>query len=314
MNTQEGSAQKPVTVLGIALVVIGLIAIYLWQQIRDQRVQNGQLSARLAALESAAPAAASRTPQPQVVPLAGEVSSLAVAAAGSAPTSQSQPRVNDAKSLSALSRQMMETPEGRELQRLMGRQFLERRYPDVQKALNLTPAQVEKLFDVLVRRDMDNEESMRTQSRPPADRAAREEMSRKMAEKSAAYRADLAAALGSSYEKWDQYEAAARQRQREGWERVAAEQMRTAISAGNNDMSDAQFQAFNAAVTAEQKRIDQTLRSPQQQMADLPANNRRLIEVASAHLNPAQLAAYRQHLEEQSAMLREAISTLGEDE
>lgn len=311
MNSQEGSAQKPVMVLGVTLLVISIIAAYLWQQIRDQNAQNAQLSARLAALEPAAPASASRVSQPQEASVAGEVTLPAPAAAVTASTPQQ--RKSEANSLAALTRQMMESPEGRKLQLVMQRRSLEQRYPDVQKALNLTAEQVEKLFDVLARRDMENRDSMRA-SRGPADRAAREEMARKEMEKSKAYRAELAAVLGSSYDKWDEYQIAATKRQQEGWERFAADEMRRAISVGNNDMSDIQFQAFNAAVTAEQKRIEQTIRSPQQQLASLSESNRRLIEVASAHLNPAQLAAYRQHLEQQSAMMREAISTLGDDE
>jgi hypothetical protein len=313
MKMQEGSVQKPVMVLGLALLVISIIAAYLWQQLRDQNAQNEQLSARLTALEPAVPAAAARVPQPQAVSAPGEA--LPAAVPVPAPTTQSQQRASDAKSLAALSRQMMETPEGREFRLVMRRQSLAREYPDVQKALNLTPEQVDKLFDVLARREVDEQSMpMSIRERGPADPAAREEMARSMAEKNKAYRAELAAALGSSYDKWDEYQLAAKQRQREGWERVAADQMRVAISSGNNSMSDAQFQAFNTAVKAEQERIDRTLRSPQQQMQSMPENNRKLIEVASAHLNPEQLAAYRRHLEQQTEMMREAISTLGEDE
>jgi len=317
MNSQNKRSRSPVTVLGLTLLVISIVAAYLWQQLREQGAQNQRLSARLTALETPVPVAGSRVQTSQATPAMSASSEApsppASAAAVSEPTSLPMQRSGDAGSMAALARQMMETPGGKQLQLVMERQGLARRYPDVQAALNLSPQQVEKLFDVLARRETEDSEDRR-QPRGPIDRAAGEEMLRKMAERDRAYRADLASVLGDSYPKWDEYQIAASQRQREGWARQAADQLRATISPGNNTLSDAQFQAFNAAVTAEQKRIDQSIRSPQQQLQNLPEANRRLVEVAVAHLNPEQLAAYRRHLEQQTEMMRMALSTLAEDE
>jgi hypothetical protein len=302
---------KLATALGALLVAIGIAAIFLWQEVRAQRAQNAAGMTHLAALES-------RHPDPAAQPDHGSPTATAQVAvttanAGQAPAPRDPSASRGVNPLLAQVAQMRNSPEGQEYQRIMLRQRLDEEYADVAKQMNLSPDKVAKLLDLLVKRRMDlAADSSSQQSRGPQDRAARAELTRIRAERERAFEAELKYLLGDSYPKWPEYQSAAAERQQEGYIRMAKEDLRHAISSGNSPLTDAQFAYLDSAITAEQNRIDQESRgmNMQQQLQRLPETNRRLVEVAAAHLNPQQLDRYRRYLEQQQGMMS-AIETLG---
>ncbi len=299
--------KKLATGLGVTLVIIGIAAVYLWRELDTQRQLNAAAVTRVTALESMHPAesvvasgvagmqAAAVMPAPAAQ--AGQVST--------APAARGQSASRSANPLLAQAGQLRNSPEGREFQRVMMRQMLEQQYPDLAKTMNLSPENAGKLLDLLVKQRIDL----------AADRLSLqpgEEMARSLARKEQAYEAELSAMLGSSYTKWQEYQRTAMERQQAEYARVEREDMRNAISSGNAPLTDAQFQYLDSALAAEQKRIDQESRgmSLQQQLQRMPETNRRLAEVAAAHLNPQQLDRYKRYLEQQEEMAH-AIDAMG---
>jgi hypothetical protein len=90
-------------------------------------------------------------------------------------------------------------------------------------------------------------------------------------------------------------------RQQQEHARVEREELRHAITADGAPLTDPQFELLDAAITAEQKRIDKefSAMSLKQQTQRRPDTSRRLADVAAPHLNPQQLDRYRRYLQQQ---------------
>jgi hypothetical protein len=291
--------------LAMALLVVAVVAVHLWLEVGKQRESNTALAARISALESVRSGAVAQE-------VARPVASGGAAAIGPAPAGAGNDRAAAATGEAALlagMREMLETESGRELIASFGVMALRRQYPDLEKAMGLTPEEADKLLELLARQRVDSGLPPGVgRSRPEADPAAREHQERALAEqreRESAGEAQIAALLGDRYPKWQEYERMSAERMGETYTREARAQLRAAISSRDNPMADATFEAFTAAVDAEERRFQQESppRSVQQQVQQLPEMHRRMIQAASAHLDAAQLERYRQYLAEQANMM-----------
>lgn len=208
---------------------------------------------------------------------------------------------------------MLESPEGEDFRRIMMRQGVEERYPDMAKALNLPAAQVEKVLDFLAGRDvaLDALESRLERAR---DRAEHEKLWRELMEKQRAYEAELANLIGESYPKWRDYDLASRERLRESNTRRGEERMRAAIVAGGSPLSDAQFRSVTAAMRAAEARFNEEAasQSMQQQLQRLPELARRQSEAATPLLDADQLGRLRKYLDQLYGTAGAMLSLMGE--
>jgi hypothetical protein len=301
--------KKLAIALGFALLAVGVLWGYLLRESRAERRTTAELESRLAALESGARDSSSsqgtaRVPETGGTPFAD--GSAVIAPAGP------QAAGGNVDSMAAAVRQMLNSPQGREFARTTTRMMLEERYPDLARELGLSPEEVDKLLDLMADHATDaGMDRINLEELP--DRAAREDMARQLAQREQAYQGELAALLGGRYEQWKEYERGAMERQRETLARRELEQLRSAVSPAGNAVSDAQLQSLHAALDAEQKRITQESlgQSMQQELQRLTEDHRRLIDVASAHLNAQQLEGYRRHLQQQADMARMMMSAMG---
>lgn len=286
-----------------------VVAAVLWRDLRVEQQRHAVLQARVAALETGSiglPAAA------VVVPSA--TSAPAPAAPQPAPGSPAvAPTTPAAGSLAAAVQEMINTPGGQEFQRVMLRQSLAAQYPDLQKELGLSPAQADRLLDLLVKQRVDIEsERARIARDGSLDRAAREAQGRRLAEKEQAYQREIATLLGDKNEAWNEYQSASSGRQRQRWERQGVEELRSAISTASNPLSPAMFDPLVKALDGEQKKIDQELRgvSAAGQVQRIEQDQQRLMNVASAYLNADQMQRYRRHLDGRAQMMRAMIGMI----
>jgi hypothetical protein len=297
--------KKLAIALGGVLVVFSATAAYLWLESAAQHDQNVAAAARVSAAELAQSSGSPALPPTQGLPNAVVSSATApgnatqVGAATAASAASGTSAAAGTNPLAQAMQQLQNSPEGQEMTRIMVRQMLEQEYEDLAKEMNLSPDKAAKVLDLLAMRRMEQGTDMLSMSNSPQDRAAREQNARALAKREQAFQSELSALLGSSYPKWGEYQTKAAERQRAMYTRMGQEQLRDSINASGTPLTDAQFQYLNKALEAEQSRIDRETTSVQQQLQRLPETNRRLIEVASAHLNPRQLQQYRQYLQQQ---------------
>lgn len=306
---------KTVIVVATLATAAGIVAVYQTLQLRSEREQNRELLARVATLESARPlqqtmalpAAPAITPEDPAAPAGQAV----------APPAARKPAERAANPLMAGMQQMMNSPEGQEFTRSMTRAMLPQMYPDLAKELNLTPAEAEKLFDLLAKHQNDlGMESMGLLGGGPQDPAAMQDMMRKVDEKQRANEAELAAALGSKYPQWQEYQSTQAARQE-------VNQLREALSSTDTPLTAAQSKSLITAFTTEQKRIDQeqrvaassTARNSPNMMDDelqrATDHQRRFVDVAANHLTATQLEEYKRHVDQQQDMMRTMMRAMG---
>lgn len=277
--------------LGIALVAATALFAWLLGASRAERQLGSELEARIVALQSA-PGAAATT---GVMTPATEGSRPAVEPGATLDAGTSQ----GVESMAVAYDKLLTSTEGREFTRAMLRLNMDRQYPDAARELGLDEEELDKLFNLLANRMADQQVARR------ADGAAPDGVSREQRESS--YEREVAAQLGDRYPRWQQYQQTLGERRAEDWKRLAGAQLRSAISAADQPVGEAQFQSLQAALAAEESRFNQEVRFQpglEQQVQRMSALNRRLVDVASAHLDAAQLERYRRHLQQQEEMTR----------
>lgn len=264
-------------ILGCALVGIAAMAGYFWSQLNAQRNDNKEAEARISVATVERPSAtpvlipvAAPPPAPEQAHTVATTPDAPVAPTrGAGPTNAGiDPQLEAA-------RQLQSSAPGQEMLRAMARQMLEQMYPDLAKEMNVSLEVASKVLDLLATR-------IRIAGLPDPQPSGPRNLSSE---------GELAALLGSSYPKWNEYE-------RKVQEHLMQDQVRAAISAsGDAPLTDAQFQELNTALKAEEQLIGQdTAVSPAQRQLDA---NRRRIEVAAKYLSPQQLEGYKQHLQQQ---------------
>lgn len=315
--------KKLVAVLAVAVVGAGVLAVYLWQDLRAEREQNRQLAARAAEVTVPAPAAA----LPPPLPVAPEPVAPATVAAVSAPETKpvpeaasqpaaqpaQQPANANANPLAA----MLANPGAKDMVRTMMRGMMEQMYPDLAEELGLTTAEAEQLMDLLAKHQGDLSADSLDMLAGGGDPAAMQQTQRKLLEQQRANEAEVAAMLGSRYPKWEEYQATATARQQ-------VQQLGTVLGAAGKPLSEAQTLSLTTALAAENGRLMKEERDWSESGAAQNSSNmlaeslqraaesqRRSVDVAAGHLDAEQLALYRRQVEQTISMTNAMSGLLG---
>lgn len=296
--------------LAMGLLAVTVIAVHLWLAAGKQRESNAALAERIGALE-----AGRGGTMGQGVALPGEPGGNAATSSASAVAGNDDSAAPDQAAIAAGFAEALQSEGGRDLLMSFATMALQREYPDLEKAMGLTPEEADKLLEILAKQHVDQSNRPVGRSRPPADPAERERHVREMAdqaERDRAAEAEIAALLGDRYPKWQEYRRSSSERLRETYTLAARAQLRESISSRDNPMTDATFEAFSAAVEAEERRFqnESPSRSIRHQVQQMPEMHRRMVQAASAHLDAAQVERYRQYLAEQVTMMTGAAATM----
>jgi len=199
------------------------------------------------------------------------------------------------------------------------RMMLPVQYPDLGKALGLSPAELEKFYDLLVKQQLEQASGQLALlgggGNPSPDEI--QEAQRTARAREQANAAEMSAMLGSKYPQWQEYQSTLTVRQQ-------VSQLQASLGAAGSSLSDSQSQRLIKALAAEQTRITEESRSAptttartrqemlEQELDRLSETNRRLVNVASAHLDSQQLDSYRKMLEQRERLKRTVIGALGQ--
>lgn len=296
------------------LATLGVGGVF-WDRMRAEHAQSAQLAARISELEAqrqaSAPAAPVAPPLPAAA-VAPEAGAKVASAAGvpavrapAAPASASPASPAPSGNALAQAAQMLSTDAGRS----MMRGILQTQYPDVGAELGLSEAETSKLFDVLMRQQLDvGADATSLLAGTISDPGAMREAQRKVDEKTRASEAELAALLGDKYKSFQEYQATSAARQQ-------VSQLQTMLGSANA-LSESQskalvkaFAAVQARTLAEQRNGPAMAGGNAQEMLEsqlkmVEDNGRRLLEASSPHLTIAQYEIYKRQIEQQAGMLR----------
>jgi hypothetical protein len=318
--------KKLVPVLMVTLAAVTISAVYIWQELREVRQQTRELRANMTEPGSAmpagpttaaSPAPASGEPQPLAPERSGAVAQSSPPAA--TPATTASPRKPDP--LQVIAQQMLGTPEGQEMLRAQLRAMLPMQFPDIGKELGLTPAETEKLLDMLVKHQLSltGDALNMLGDNGSQDPAAMQATQRKMQEQQRTNQTELAELLGNKMPKYEEYQRTLPLRQQ-------VTRLQTALGTGNNALSDSQSRQLLAALAAEQAQIQLDRRNAPRVQQQAPPNpqaaiemqleravedSRRMVNAARSHLNPQQLDQYRQMLEQQQNLQRTMMRSMG---
>lgn len=210
-------------------------------------------------------------------------------------------------------RAYLDTPEGREFQRVIARQQLQQQYRDIGEKLGLSAAEVDKLLDMIVGHQL-AESAIQLEMMSGAQGAARDDIFRRLADTQRTHSKELQDLLGEKFPRLQEYRQEANSRQRQDMLQRQSQELRAAVtSSGRLPMTDAQFEALSTALREEEQRFDREYASisPQQMLGVLDERTRRMGEAAAVHLNSDQLAQYQAYLQEQAEMMRATLGMLG---
>lgn len=210
-------------------------------------------------------------------------------------------------------RAYLDTPEGREFQRVIARQQLQQQYRDIGEKLGLSAAEVDKLLDMLAGHQV-AESSIQLELMSGARGAAGDDIFRRLADTERTHGKELQDLLGEKFPRLQEYQQEATRRQRQDMLQRQSQELRAAVtSSGRHPMTDAQFEALSKALREEEQRFDREYASisPQQMLGVLDERARRMGEAAAVHLNSDQLAQYQAYLQEQAEMMRATLGMMG---
>jgi hypothetical protein len=297
------------------VVGVGAAAVYLWQQLASERSLNAELNDRVMALEVAQQAAAlSPAPAPSIATEGGAAAAPVAPPPAAAKKGQADAN-NPAAGIAAVAKEMLSTKAGQDMTRTMMRSMVTQQYPDLGKELGLTPEQASELLDTLTRQMVDaSSQSMDLLAGNGGPDAMRE-LQRKSEEIQKNNDAEISSLLGSKYPKFQEYQGTMAARQQ-------VTQLQNALStSGVTGLSDAQKQGLITALGAEQQRIQQDARNAppaarggnylDQQLQQASEQSRRLVNAASAYLNPQQLESYKKMQDQQLEMVRGLMGAFG---
>lgn len=310
-------------VLAVGVLATGVIAVRQWQNLNEERAHGAQLQQRVTALEAAQLAAATNSP-PATLPLAGvpqpapaAVPAALPAAPAAAPGPETQPVAPSAtKAPATMAQAVLADPRTLEMTRSMLRMLLPQQYPDIARDLNLSAAEVEKLFDTLTRQQMDlgTGGALDLFAGGEINPAAIQETQRKMQQQQKAHDAELAAMLGSKYPLWQDYQGTAAARQQ-------VDQLQAALGADDR-LTDAARKSVIAALAVEEGRSQREERDAmlqgrttqeilENQIKRTTEVNQRRIAAASPLLTAAQRDTYRRLLDQQTSMAAMMLRSMG---
>jgi hypothetical protein len=306
-------------ILGVALVAVSGVAIHMWRQVDMDGQQIADLQSQLQAAQTAQQTAEATLARQARELASRPASTVASAAPAPAPAASKATVSATTTALVDEMRRQMTDPKGRDVRRAQRRMLLPQMNPGLGKWLDLGPDQENKLLDLMAKQETDQSEMLLD----PANRndpAAQQEAMRKAQAQNQANEADLASLLGDKYPRYQQYKQTIPVHRQ-------VSQLQTMLGSGADGLPDAQAKALTNALVAEQLRINQEragaqaaatppniqemLRQTQQRTVE---SNRRLLQVATAQLNPQQLAGYRTLIEQQERSSDVLSRQLGEAE
>lgn len=294
-------------ILAVVLVAMLTMAGKSWRDLRELNAEVAEAQRRVADLRSSLVATSMAGQLPATEPAA--VAAAGSMAAATAPAAAASGRPDGETAMSSMMSAvgaMYETEEGRAMLQAQLRANFPRMYPGLAGELGLSPAAEEKFFDMLARQQAATAAvSLNAGNAASGDRAANQERARQMEERRRADEAELASMLGDKLPQWQAYQKSLPDRRQ-------LDQLQTAL--GRNALSESQTKSVLASLAEERIRIEQDRRSRRIAPATnareaAEANlqreldeNRRLLNAASVHLNPAQVAGYEQMLQQQAEM------------
>jgi hypothetical protein len=304
---------------GIA-VVTSIVSVNLWRELRSERQANVELRTRYTDARTAISAPAMPAPViANAIPTATTTTAVEapVCKPDAAPLKPAQTAAaNVLENSRNLQIELMKDPEYRKLRLAQQRLNMERNYPGLVEELGLSDKDADKLFDLLA----ENQLAMSTDSQQligsgTPDQTAMEEMTRRQQARQREQEEALRAMLGGKYSQWQAY-----QQTRPARSRVMS--LGTQLAQAGLPLTDAQTRSLTTAIIAEQQRQAQDARAMTRTAPINPAdpdsrvkmmeeslkrtedNNRRMVEAATPHMSAKQLAAYRDQMEQQTAMSR----------
>lgn len=316
--------KKLVVVLGAGVLVVGIAAANLWQDLRAEREQNRQLAAQAVAVPAPGPPVpvAPMSPPDPVAPPSVALTAAAPTTASSEPeppappaaAPASQEPAADANPLAAA----LANPQATEFVRSMMSSMMAQMYPDLAEELDLSPEEAQKFLTLLASQQGDlGTQSLQLMTGGAGNPAAMQDLQRKLIEQQRAHEAEVARTLGSRYPRWQAYQATAAARQQ-------VNQLGTALSAAGRPLSESKTQALVAAFARELEQAQKEEREWSESEAALNSPNmigeslqraaesqRRTIDIAAPHLDAEQLALYRRQVEQTISMTGAMMGLMG---
>jgi hypothetical protein len=275
---------KTVTMLLLALLVVGGGAIHLWRQ----RIADHERIATLqASLDTANVAARVVAPSPTLAgPIKGvpaPTDTVAEASPSVLPAAK-KPSADVASRAQAdivAIRARLDSPENMERVRLLDRARVPQKYPDVGRVLGLSPVEENRLYDLLAQQDTNTSRDLGAYSAGSGE--TRSQFAGRVVRQN---EAEIESMLGSKYSQWKEYKD-------ELPSRIQVKDLGVVLNAGGMPLSDTQAKSLVTALTSARK-------MPSQLSGPYSQNDRQtLIDAAASYLTHDQLEAYRQMLERQ---------------
>jgi hypothetical protein len=299
-------------VLAATTLIGGIVATYLWTQLRAERDLSAQLQARVAQLEVAHSTSAAQSALPLVRNSETQDSALRSAAAPASPPST--PTANALRSGAAPlinTQELLKDPDFRDGMAVSLRSSLAMLYPDLAKDLGLTPEQSGKLLDLLSKHRLASVSAV--PSPTSSDPAAMREFSKAVEENSRKEETEVRSLLGDAkYEQWKEYQSTLAVRQQ-------VSQLRSALQSSGQALDEYQEKSLITALAAEQKRETEEARRSTPPVGSAPrdvaavledglqrgeANNKKMLDVASSYLTASQLEVMGKVQNQQLSMMR----------
>ena len=285
---------KSVIALVVTTLACGTASAYFWQELREERAQSEVLQARVAELEKtlATPLAVTAdvqpfgppSPEPAAAPEPKPAAAKPVVAAlGSTgapatiaftgPNMRNGGRMDpemQRRMQESFERQraMLKDPEYRELMRAQQKMGMRRMYGDMESMLGLSKEEAENVMDVLAEQQVRSMEQ-----RPPMgmegtrDPAAFREQQRGLEDMTRQNEKDLAAALGSKYGEWQEY-------QQSFWSRSQVMRLKESLSGSNDPLRQDQIKPLVQALAREQQQMQiNTARAQRTQFPNGPPSS-----------------------------------------
>lgn len=280
--------KKLVWILSALLLVTVGVGTSLWLQHREHRSQIAALQAQA----STSPA------KPASLPAPASVADLQILPAPAASPLSPQRIAQDAerRARSDAATRALNRPEDRDIRRAQIQlQMIPRMFPDVASELNLSPEEVNRLFELLatLQTEFSDTSSIAFGNSDP-DSGEVQEARRRLQAAPREKEERLAALLGSKFPQWQEFEKAAPARRQ-------VKELQAVLASGDHALGSAQARPLIAALAAERARLDQDDRDAMAARVDFAEirkrrareESRRLPEIASAYLTPAQLDRFQ---------------------
>jgi hypothetical protein len=332
---------KSVVALILATLGCGSASAYLWQELRTEREQTQTLQARVAQLEQARsgtpatlpkpremphpqeavgptpsePSASAKKPTPLVGALASTASGFVAFPGGTRMDPEMQRRVQENFEQQ---QRLLKDPEYRDLMRHQQKMGMKRMYGDMEIMLDMSKEEADRVLDVLAEQQVRSMEQQRPFMVPPdgspPDEAAIREHHRALQEIQRKNDAELAAAMGSKYRDWQEYQQTMGARQqvmrlRETLagsdEPIRQDQVKPLVQAmaREQQLSQHQAPAIRRSIPGTQVSTDDTLRMQEEWLERTTQTHQRVRDSVSSLLTPSQM----EHLQEQQDQERKML-------